>query len=54
MHKGSVLGEVFPNDGQYETYLASGRAFATGLAYTEHDSRIVQEDLVRIAAEISR
>jgi hypothetical protein len=53
MHKGQVPGEVFPRDGQYETYLASGRAFAIGLAYTEHDSRIVQGDLARIAAEIS-
>jgi hypothetical protein len=54
MHKGSVPGEEFPNDGQYETFLASGGVYAIGLAYTEHDSRIVQEDLARIAAEISR
>ena len=54
MHKVSVPGEVFPNDGQYETFLASGRALAIGLAYTAHDSRIVQEDLARIAAEISQ
>jgi hypothetical protein len=53
MHTGRVPGEVFPNDGQYETYLASGQAFAIGLAYTEHDSRTVQRDLARIAAQIS-
>jgi hypothetical protein len=53
MHKQDVPGAVFPSDGQYETYLASGRVFAIGLAYTEHDSRIVERDLARIAAEIS-
>jgi hypothetical protein len=53
MHKRDLPGAVFPSDGQYETFIASGRAFAIGLAYTEHDSRIVQRDLARIAAEIS-
>jgi hypothetical protein len=52
MHNRDTPGTVFPSDGQYETYLASGRVFATGLAYTEHDSRIVQRDLARIAAQI--
>jgi hypothetical protein len=54
MHKRGLPGAVFPSDGQYETYIASGRAFAIGLAYSEDDSRIVQRDLARIAAEISR
>jgi hypothetical protein len=53
MHKRDAPGAVFPSDGQYETFLASGRVFAIGLAYTEHDSRIVQRDLARIAAQIS-
>jgi hypothetical protein len=53
MHKRDAPGAVFPSDGQYETYLASGRVFAIGLAYTEHGSRIVQRDLARIAAQIS-
>jgi hypothetical protein len=53
MHKRGLPGAVFPSDGQYETYLASGRVYAIGLAYSEHDSRIVQQDLTRIAAQIS-
>ncbi len=53
MHKRDARGAVFPSDGQYETYLANGGVYATGLAYTEHDSRIVQQDLARIAAEIN-
>ena len=53
MHKRDAPGAVFPSDGQYETSLANGRVFAIGLAYTEHDSRIVQQDLARIAAQIS-
>jgi len=52
MHKRGLPGAVFPSDGQYETYLASGRAYAIGLAYSERDSRIVQRDLARIAAQI--
>lgn len=52
-HKRGLPGAVFPSDGQYETYLASGRVYAIGLAYSEHDSRIVQQDLTRIAAQIS-
>ncbi|MGH9644114.1 MAG: hypothetical protein ACRD3Q_17040 [Terriglobales bacterium] len=53
MHRRDLPGAVFPSDGRYETYLASGRAYAIGLAYSEHDSRIVQRDLARIAAQIS-
>jgi hypothetical protein len=53
MHKRGAAGTWFPSDGQYETFLASGGVYAIGLAYTEHDSRIVQQDLARIAAEIS-
>ena len=53
MHKRGLPGAVFPSDGRYETYLASGHVYAIGLAYSEHDSRIVQQDLARIAAQIS-
>jgi hypothetical protein len=53
MHKPGAPGTLFPTDGQYETYVAHGRALALGLAYNRHDSRVVQGDLVRIAAEIS-
>jgi hypothetical protein len=35
MHRVNAPGAVFPSDGQYETYLASGRAFAIWLAYTD-------------------
>jgi hypothetical protein len=41
------------DDGEYETWLAHGRVFALGLAYNESHSKIVREDLERLAAEIS-
>lgn len=54
MHKRNLPGAVFPSsEGQYETFLARGGVYAIGLAYTQHDSRIVQQDLARVAAQIS-
>jgi hypothetical protein len=53
MHKSGLPGSEFPSDGQYETFIARGRVLALGLAYTEHDSQIVQSDLTRFAGEIS-
>jgi hypothetical protein len=46
---GSPPGET----GEFDTYLADGRALALGIAYNEHDSQIVQDDLARIAHEIA-
>ena len=39
--------------GQYETFIANGRVFAQGHAYNEPHSKIVREDLERLAAEIA-
>jgi hypothetical protein len=53
MHPPGQPGEVFPDDtGQYETFLARGRVFAQGVAYNEPHSRVVREDLERIAEEV--
>jgi hypothetical protein len=46
-------GSEFRSDDQYDTFIARGRVLALGLAYTEHDSEIVQSDLTRFAAEIA-
>ena len=39
--------------GQYETVIANGRVLAVGLADNEPHSKIVRDDLERIAAEIA-
>ena len=41
------------DDGEYDTWLAHGRVFAIGLAYNEPHSKIVRDDLQRLAAEIA-
>ena len=46
---GSVHGET----GTYDTQLADGRILALGIAYTGHDSRIVEADLTRLAHQIA-
>ena len=53
MHKRDAPGSGVPLGRPVRDLLANGRVFAIGLAYTEHDSRIVQQDLARIAAQIS-
>ena len=53
MHKSGLPGTEFPSDGQYDTFIARGRVLALGLAYTAHDSQIVQSDLTRLAGEIA-
>ena len=53
MHKSGLPGTEFPSDGQYDTFIARGRVLALGLAYTAHDSQIVQSDLTRLAEEIA-
>lgn len=52
MHRADTPGNTPGATGQFDTWLADGRAFAWGLAYNLHDSRIVQEDLARLAHEI--
>jgi hypothetical protein len=54
MHPPGQLGSEFAEDtGEYETYFAHGRVFAFGDAYNEPHSKIVREDLERLAAEIA-
>ena len=53
-HKAGRAGDSFKDDtGQYDIFLARGRVFAQGLAYNVPHSKIVREDLERIAAEIA-
>ena len=45
---------IIPDEtGKYDTFLARGRVFAQGLAYNVPHSKIVREDLERLAAEIA-
>jgi hypothetical protein len=46
---GSPPGET----GQFDTYLADGPVFAMGMAYNLRDSKIVQDDLARLAHELA-
>jgi hypothetical protein len=52
MHRADAPGNTPGATGQFDTWLADGRAFAQGIAYNLHDSRIVQADLARLAHEI--
>ena len=53
-HKAGRRGDSFRDDtGQYDTYIATGRVFAQGVAYNVPHSRLVREDLERLAAEIA-
>jgi hypothetical protein len=52
MHPVDTPGNTPGDTGQFETWLADGRAFAWGIAYNAHDSRIVQADLARLAHEV--
>jgi len=53
-HAPGAPGSSFPEDtGEYDTFLVRGRVFAQGIAYNEHHSQIVREDLERLADEIS-
>jgi hypothetical protein len=54
MHAPGAPSFEFAEDtGEYDTFLAHSRVFALGIAYNEPHSRIVREDLERIAAEIA-
>jgi hypothetical protein len=54
MHAPGAPGFQFLEDtGEYDTYLARRRVFALGLAYNDPHSKIVREDLERLAAEIA-
>jgi hypothetical protein len=53
MHASGGPGSLYPDDGDYQTYLARGRVLAFGLAHTRKASLIVQADLGRIAAQIA-
>jgi len=54
MHAPGAPGFGNPEDtGEFDTYVVNGRVFALGLAYNEPHSKIVREDLERIAAEIA-
>ena len=53
-HEAGRRGDSFRDDtGQYDIFLADGRVFAQGLAYNVPHSKIVREDLQRLAAEIA-
>ncbi len=53
-HAAGRRGDMFADDtGQYDTFFAKGRVFAQGLAYNVPHSKIVREDLERLAAEIA-
>jgi hypothetical protein len=45
--------EAYRADGEYDTYIARGRVLAEGLAYTLPTSRIVEDDLKKIASDIA-
>lgn len=53
MHKIDAPGNVYPDDGEYDTDFARGRVLAMGLAYTRPTSRIVEDDLQRLASQIA-
>ena len=53
MHKPGATGTLAGQDGEYDTYLADGRVLALGLAYNEPDSRVVEDDLKRLASQIA-
>jgi hypothetical protein len=53
MHASGGPGSLYPDDGEYQTYLARGRVLALGLAHTRSASRIVQADLARLAGQIA-
>ena len=53
MHKIDAPGNVYPDDGEYDTDFARGRVLAIGLAYTRPTSRIVEDDLQRLASQIA-
>ena len=54
MHAPNAPGFEVPDDtGQYNTFIAHSRVFAQGLAYNEPHSKIVRQDLERLAAEIA-
>jgi hypothetical protein len=53
MHKPGGRGDLAGQDGEYDTYLADGRVLALGLAYNEPNSKIVEDDLKRLASEIA-
>jgi hypothetical protein len=53
-HEPGRRGGSFRDDtGQYDTFIAQGRVFAQGLAGNVPHSKIVRDDLERIAAEIA-
>lgn len=53
-HEAGRRGDSFRDDtGQYDTFFAQGRVFAQGLAANVPHSKIVREDLERLAAEIA-
>ena len=54
MHAPGAPGSASPaDDGEYDTWLANGRVLALGLAYNEPHSKIVRDDLERLAGEIA-
>jgi hypothetical protein len=52
-HKIDAPGNIYPDDGEYDTVFANGRVLAMGLAYTRPTSRIVEGDLERLASQIA-
>lgn len=53
-HSAGRRGDSFSDDtGEYDTFFAQDRVFAQGLAYNLPHSKIVREDLERLAAEIA-
>jgi len=53
-HKAGRAGDSFKDDtGQYDVFLSNGRVFAQGLAYNVPHTKIVREDLEKLAAEIA-
>jgi hypothetical protein len=52
LHSGASPAFKNRDDGMYQTWIAHGRVFALGLAYNARHSKIVREDLERLASEI--
>lgn len=53
-HRAGRAGDSFKDDtGEYDVFFSNGRVFAQGIAYNVPHTKIVREDLERLATEIA-